>query len=162
MGLLDDLRYNFSEKPEWKGKRFEVFVLDHFEEKYFHIIEVTHSYREGERYIESLNNPDFVLEYRHKNKKERFAVECKYRSNLYKRMLKWSYPDQLKRYQQFEKDRNIPVFIVIGLGGIDDDPERMFVVPLKEAKYPALYPSVYEKYSKDPQTNFFWRAGVLK
>ena len=164
MGLLDGLRYNFSNKPEWKGLRFENFVLDGFDEKYFHIIEATHFFsgEKGERYIESALNPDFTLEYRHKNKKERFAIECKYRSDLYKGMLKWSYPDQLKRYQQFEKERNIPVFIVVGLGGIDDNPERMFVIPLSEAKYPALYPSVYEKHSKDPSKNFFWRDGVLK
>lgn len=163
-GLINELKYNFSEKPEWKGQRFEDFVIDSFDEKYFHIIEATHLFtgKKGERYVESSLNPDFTLEYRHKNKKERFAIECKFRSDLYQGMLKWSYPDQLKRYRQFEKDRNIPVFVVVGLGGDDDDPENMYVIPLKEAKYPSLYPSVYQKYSKDPKKDFFWKDGVLK
>lgn len=55
----------------------------------------------------------------------------------------------------------MPVFVVIGLGGDDTEPEEMFVIPLEEAKYPALYPSVFKKFSRLPDRMFFWKNGEL-
>lgn len=55
----------------------------------------------------------------------------------------------------------MPVFIIIGLGGADTDPEEMFVIPLEEAKYPDFYPSVFNKFSRPPDKSFFWKNGNL-
>jgi hypothetical protein len=161
MGLWDILMENFSNSPEWKGKRFEKFVIEKFNRKYFDIVEMTHSWKTNqERYVESSLNPDFILRYNPTN--EVFAVECKYRSKLNPEgMLDCCKPQQLERYRKFAKERNIPVFLVIGFKGIDDAPDDMFVIPLEELKYPTLYPSVYRNYSKNPKTNFFWKNGKL-
>ncbi len=105
-------------------------------------------------------NPDFVFRYIPTG--EMFAVECKYRSRLNDEgLLNWSYPEQMKRYQEFSYKRKMPVFVVIGLGGMDDDPEEMFNIPLDEAKYPGLYPSVFKKFSRPPKKSFFWKSGEL-
>jgi len=56
---------------------------------------------------------------------------------------------------------SIPVYIAIGFGGMDDDPADMFLIPLEEAKYPTLYPSVFNKYSRNPKKSFFWKNGKL-
>ncbi|MFA5103432.1 MAG: hypothetical protein WC525_09805, partial [Candidatus Thermoplasmatota archaeon] len=124
--------------------------------------ERTHSYKTNERrYVESSLNPDFIWRYNPTN--EEFAVEVKYRSRLSQDgMLQWSNPQQMERYKQFAGKRNIPFFIVVGLGGLDDDPNQMFVIPFKEARYPALYPSVFRQYERNPKSNFFWKDGVLK
>jgi hypothetical protein len=37
----------------------------------------------------------------------------------------------------------------------------MFCIPLKEAKYPDLYPSVFEKFERNPENKFFWKNGIL-
>jgi hypothetical protein len=50
---------------------------------------------------------------------------------------------------------------VIGLGGDPDYPERMFCIPLAEAKYPTLYDSVFERFERDPEKPFFWKNGYL-
>lgn len=47
MGLFDSLMETFSDAPEWKGKRFEDFVIDGFDDAYFTIVEKTHSWREN-------------------------------------------------------------------------------------------------------------------
>jgi len=161
MGLFDTLMENFSNAPEWKGKRFEKFVIDKFDEKYFSIVEETHSWKTNrERYVESSMNPDYILRYKPLN--EEFAVECKYRSQVNPQgMLEWCKRYQLDRYKKFMETRKIPVFIVVGLGGDDDYPDDLFVLPLKDVKYPALYPSIYKAYSKNPQNNFFWKNGKL-
>jgi len=44
---------------------------------------------------------------------------------------------------------------------MDDDPADMFLIPLEEAKYPTLYPSVFNKYSRNPKKSFFWKNGKL-
>jgi hypothetical protein len=157
--VFNKIDYNISDDPEVVGKWFEDEVLKLFSTKYFKIIEKTHSYKtNADRYVESSKNPDFVFEY--SPTKERFAVECKFRTKLnQKGQLEWSYPAQLKRYQEFALQHNIPVFIVIGLDL--EDGGFMFNIPLSEAKYPALYESVFAKYERPLDKHFFWKNGKL-
>ena len=82
MALFDSIRKNFSNKPEWKGLRFEEYVCDLFDDKEFAISERTHSHQTNEeRYVESSLNPDFI--FRHIRSNDLVAVECKYRTSLY-------------------------------------------------------------------------------
>ncbi len=159
--LLKGIKYTLSEEPFMVGLRFEDYVSDLFSEKYFSIVEKTHSSETNqERYVESSMNPDFVFRYIPTD--EMFAVECKYRSGLNEEgRLNWSYPEQMKRYQEFSYRRRLPVFIVIGLGGVDTEPEEMFNIPLEEAKYPELYPSVFKRFKRPPDKMFFWKNGQL-
>ena len=102
------------------------------------------------------------MRYKYKSKNEKFCIECKYRSKLYKGKLNWSTHSQLNRYHKYAKENSMPFYVVIGLGGNPQYPERMFCIPLEEAKYPELYPSVFEKYERDPDNMFFWKNGILK
>ena len=171
--VFHKLEYHTSSAPEMKGKRFEDHVQNLFSLKYYRIIEKTHSHKTNtERYVESSKNPDFIFEYI--LTREQFAVECKFRTTLNKRnQLEWSYPAQLKRYQEFAYQRKIPVFIIIGLeltfverGDFDEDDEVnvekfMFNIPLDAAKYPALYESVFANYERNYDKPFFWKSGKL-
>ncbi|MCG6142802.1 restriction endonuclease [Leptospira mtsangambouensis] len=152
------------------GHEFEQYVAELFTSQgnYFSIIEWTpdNSKKHKNFRVESNQNPDLVIQYN--PTKEKFAVECKFRSGLYKNrtapngaVLKWSYPEQIKRYKQFSIERKIPVFVVIGLGGEPDDPEYMFCIPLEEAKYPELFTSLLEKYERPSDKEFFWRNKKL-
>ena len=158
--LLKEVKYATSDDSFVVGLRFEDYVEDLFSKKYFSVAEKTHSTETNkERYVESSMNPDFVFRYIPSG--EMFAVECKYRSRLNGGMLNWTNPKQLKRYQKFSQERKMPVFIVIGLGGDDDAPDEMFNIPLEEAKYPKLYPSVLNRFSRPPDKSFFWKNGKL-
>jgi hypothetical protein len=178
MGLLDKLKDTLEiwspseEKVNTdKGRSFEKYIAEIFssQKDYFKIIDWTkdvYDKRKGIE-VESNKNPDLIIEY--KPTGERFAVECKFRSWMYKSekindyVIKWSYPDQIKRYNDYSKENNIPVFILIGLGGKPNHPELCFCIPLKEAKYPEIFPSVLEKYERLPKNkNFFWKKGDLK
>ena len=166
--IAEKIDYHISDDPQIVGQRFEDHVESLFSTKYFPIEHKTHSFKTNEkRYVESSLKPDFI--FRYKPTGERFAVECKYRSSLNSEdMLEWSSPQQLQRYRQFEYENRIPVFIVIGLEGVmEDDYEGeesvtfMFNIPLNAAKYPKLYPSVFEKYERPYDKPFFWKNGVL-
>jgi hypothetical protein len=144
-----------------KGNDFEKYVADLFDNRYFSIVQwSTDITRKHDKFVESDAGPDLTIRYVPNN--ELFYVECKFRSDLYEGKLHWSNPQQLKRYQGFARENRHPFFIAIGFGGDPSDPERMFCIPLDEARYPALYPSVFEKFERNPEKNFFWKNGVLK
>ena len=170
---IQKIDYHVSNDPEIVGKRFEDHVEKLFGQKYFRLAEKTHSFKTNkERYVESSKNPDFIFEYL--PTREKFAVECKYRTQLnIKNQLEWTYPAQLKRYQDFSRERRIPVFIVVGLElefenkynpDVPDIEKFMFNIPLESAKYTALYESVFARYERDYDKPFFWdsKAKVLK
>jgi len=51
-----------------------------------------------------------------------------------------SKPAQFTRYQKYQQEKHIPVYVVIGFGGEPNDPEMIYCIPLSEIKYPQLYP----------------------
>ena len=153
-----------------KGDKFERYVVEIFrqQKKFFDIIDWTSdncNKRKG-LYVESDKNPDLRLRYKWKGKDEQFAVECKYRSYLYRNkkfnnqyMLNWTYPAKIKQYNEYSRKNKIPVFIVVGLGGEPDNPEGLFCIPLEEAKYPNLFTNVLEKYEGNTENpSFFWKG----
>lgn len=175
MGLIDKVMKTVDiwipderqEKYE-KGKQFEQYVAQLFNKQYYVIEDWTrdNSDKRSGIYVESDKQPDFIIRY--KPKEERFAVECKWRSNPYKSekldglVVNWSNHEKIKQYQKFEKEESIPVFIVIGLGGEPGNPNKMFCLPLSEAKYPEMFLSVLYKYERPPKKAFFWRDNILK
>lgn len=144
-----------------KGNEFETFVVNRFDDKYFSIVEwSTDIMRKHDRYVESDSKPDLTMRYVPTG--EKFCIECKFRANLFKGALQWSKYDQLQRYKDFHEKSELPLFIVIGLGGIPSNPKRLFCIPIREAKYPKLYPSIFENYERETLKPFFWKNGYLK
>ncbi|KCZ73387.1 hypothetical protein ANME2D_00453 [Candidatus Methanoperedens nitroreducens] len=153
--LLEEENENYD-----KGVEFEKYVAKLFNQKYFSIADWTRDLSgKHDIRVESDSNPDLTVRYLPTN--EKISVECKFRSNLYKGKLRWTYGLKIEDYRLYSRENNIPTFIAIGLGGYPDDPERMFCIPLEEAKYPELYPSIYERYERNPRKQFFWKRGML-
>ena len=115
--------------------------------------------------VESDKNPDFTISFIPRN--EKFAVECKYRSYpvwndiIGDHVINWSYPAQIHAYNMFSEAEGIPVFIVIGLAGTPDNPDEMYCIPLDEARYPDIFPSILDKHRRVPNLPFFWHNGKL-
>jgi len=153
-----------------KGTDFEAYVAGLFTRRsdYFAISDWTRDNYDKSKgiYVESNTNPDLVIRYKPTN--EKFAVECKYRSGFYRSqkingpVVKWAAPDQIRRYNAYSRSNRLPVFVAIGVGGSPKKPATMFCIPLRDAKYPEIFPSVFEKYVRDPGRTFFWRDGMLK
>ncbi len=108
-----------------KGEEFENFVrLNLFRKDNFTIVERTHNYDiNKDDFVESTLKPDF--KFRSLRTNVEFYVEAKWRQTLYNDNLKWSYPKQFERYQEYSKD--FPLFIVIGLGGSPSHPDKLFL-----------------------------------
>ena len=115
-----------------KGREFEDYVLELFklhEENGFVLKEWQGDKIQGDICPESNRYPDFVFDYQGKG----FAVECKWREKLLPDIEKDLFSaDKMAIYQQFSIDRNIPVYIVLGVGGEPSNPELLYNIPLSE------------------------------
>jgi hypothetical protein len=145
---------------EERGREFEVHIAKMFsrQDSYFSILDMqTDNYdkRNGLN-VESNQDPDLLIAFRYTGGREEFAVECKYRlhpitsEETGEDVVGWSYPDQIRRYNNYSRREKIPVFIVIGLGGNPNKPEHEYCIPLEEAISPELSLSVLERYERIP------------
>lgn len=113
-----------------KGREFEDYVLE--------LLDIAHNDRltlkewRGDKslpgvYPESNSAPDFVFEY----DGQLFAVECKWRSHLPKDIEKELLPPvRMDSFQQFSTDRHMPVYLLLGIGGLPNDPECLYFTRL--------------------------------
>lgn len=150
-----------------KGWEFERHVASLFTKKQFTIVSWTkdHNKKTSGFYVEDNQNPDLII--RHNATQREFAVECKFRQKPWQNRkmgedtIRWSSRHQVGRYQNFEKDRGLTVFVVIGIGGTPRKPKSMMCFPLKVAPHPELYSSIREKYNRLPSRPFAWQNGML-
>ena len=125
-----------------KGREFEDYVLE--------LLDIAHNDRltlkewRGDKslpgvYPESNSAPDFVFEYDVKP----FAVECKWRSHLPKDIEKELLPvERMASFQQFSTERHMPVYLLLGIGGLPNDPDCLYFTCLdKEFSLNNIIPS---------------------
>jgi hypothetical protein len=151
---------NNNEENYEKGIIFEKYVANLFDPSYFNIFDWTRdNSKHLNRKIESDQNPDLTIRYIPTN--ELFSIECKFRSNALDNKVSWARDDQIKNYLSYSIKNKRPVFVLIGLGGSPDNPNRMFCIPIEEAKYSELFISMLRKYERNPSQKLFWKNGNL-
>jgi hypothetical protein len=126
-----------------KGKIFESYVRAYlFPKEQYGLMDKTHGYLANkDDFIEATKNPDYTFR---SPKGKIFYVEAKYRSYDFKGALGWCKYYQLVRYR--EKDKQTPVYVVIGKGSLPDAPEELFFIPLKDISDVKLYPQFLQRY----------------
>lgn len=109
-----------------KGREFEDYVLE--------LLDIPNNKKltlkewRGDKslpgvYPESNSAPDFVFEYDGKP----FAVECKWRNHMPKDIEKELLPTaRIDFFQQFSTDRHMPVYMLLGVGGLPNDPDSLY------------------------------------
>ena len=126
-----------------KGREFEDYVLE--------LLDIAHSDKltlkewRGDKslpgvYPESNSAPDFVFEYDGNS----FAVECKWRSHLSKDIEKELLPpERMASFQQFSTERQMPVYLLLGIGGLPNDPDSLYFTCIdKEFSLESLHNSI--------------------
>ena len=133
--------------PAEKGAAFEEYVITCFDNKQYRLIEWR-----SDKYIHgwggpiSCQWPDLVMEYI--PTKERFAVECKYRSRPFEGQVTWARPTQIDNYKYYEKTEKIPVYVAIGLGGPPDSPKSFYMAKLRQMKKPSMTLQELERFKQ--------------
>lgn len=138
------------------GNDFEKYIVKKFNRKNYRIKEwAGDKYVEG-RYAETTPQPDLLMELKAKGINYLFAVECKWRKNDWDKGFNFDSDAQFERYKKYEEEKGIPVFIAIGYGGEGDDPEQLFVVPLRFIKSNFIGKDLMMKFEKEKDRSFFY------
>jgi len=169
MGLLDKAfkvgKAAFDEaiKPESfdKGDDFEKYVNNKmFPVSDWKLIKKTQGYSSNkERFEDKSKEPDF--QFQHIKSKKFVNVECKFRSSPFKGKIEWCKYYQLKRYKEIDNKYH-NVYIVLGMGGFAKNPNKIYMFPVSEVKYSALYSNVVQKYEVSKNHKFKLEYGKLK
>ncbi len=143
-------------ESEEKGRVFEEYVVSHFNKKYFTLKEWrSDKYYKG-HYAKSNCYPDLEYEFSLDGKVVSFAIECKWRSRFNNEWITWASDEQADFYRKFEKERKMPVFVMIGIGGTPSAPERVYAVPLRVLKLNRAKEDYIREYMrKDTKKKFF-------
>ncbi|MGI4021947.1 MAG: hypothetical protein ACRYFA_10610 [Janthinobacterium lividum] len=124
-----------------KGDDFEKFVLKlfDFESERFVLKEWRSDKFFDGIYPKSNHYPDFEIQLNTRNGFKVFAVECKYRSNWNQDgTITWAKNSQINNYENYSNQKDIPVFIVLGVGGIPKVPEEVYIFSMENVGFKAL------------------------
>jgi hypothetical protein len=111
---------------EAKSEAFEEWVLAHMSRQH-HTVKDRRADKNA-RYAADVH-PDMVVALELVDTEYPFAIECKWRNSLMGAGVDLS-EEQIARYQRFALDRQMPIFLIVGIGGHPSAPEELFVVPL--------------------------------
>lgn len=146
---------------EEKGYLFEKYIVKKFKTNYFKQL----AWR-GDKYIDGhypkeSHDPDLEYNFVFKDYSRIFAVECKFRSNLFNGKIEIE-DRKFKNYIAYSKNKNIPVYIALGIGGVPDAPQDLYLIPLSELESHILNLEVLNKYCKSKNIDFYYKQEIEK
>ena len=116
-----------------KGREFENFLISLFDipnNKRIRIKEWRGDKSLPGVYPENNSAPDFLFECNGRL----FAVECKWRNHLPQKIDdNLLTPERQQFFIQYAKERNIPVFLLLGVGGFPSDPHKLYLAKADQA-----------------------------
>ena len=139
-----------------KGDNFEKYITQKFDRNIFKLLEWR-----GDKYYEGVyamtnHLPDMEWELNTHGEKACFAVECKYRSKYDELgQITICNSHQLQNYHAYSKRRDIPVFIVLGVGGKPFSPDELFILPLKKVHLNIISRTFLQVYKKKKTAETF-------
>ncbi len=149
-----NLKVDTIDKNVEKGRLFENYITAKFHEV-FKLKEWRGDKIHEGRYAHNNMYPDMEWELILPNVYGKFAVECKYRSQYINNSVDIAKEYQLNNYRNYSKENKIPVFIILGVGGLPDNPSEIFIIPLSEIQSPILYKGQLARFRKAKVTGTF-------
>lgn len=149
-------KQNYSETAEEKGRRFEEFVAKNFDYKYFRLKEWRSDKFIDGIYPDSNFYPDLELEFKMNDQVWRFAIECKYRTSLNENQIEFAEDRKMENYRRYEKEKNIPVYIVLGRGGNSFNPNELFLIPLKRIQGNSISYEELKRHLRNTDKKFYY------
>ncbi|MFT6815709.1 MAG: hypothetical protein ACJAZ3_001620 [Sphingobacteriales bacterium] len=138
------------------GDDFEKFVIQRFNQKYYKILSWA-----GDKFVEGIydektTQPDIQLALKLHGKTHEFAVECKWKSYFNYEETSVCSEAQLNRYKKFSKEKDMPVFIALGIGGSAEEPKDLYIIPLNEMENESITFEELKKYWQRGKTGEFY------
>ncbi len=132
-----------------KGYLFEQHIVSLFSNEKFILNEWRSDKISDNISPESSKYPDLEYELMLKDTSCKFAVECKWRMHVdSNNKIKWAEDYQIINYNNFSKKFNMPVFIVIGIGGTPNNPNAIYSIPLEKLYKSEINLNQFETYKR--------------
>lgn len=123
----------FIDYAEQKGRQFEDFVVALCSDKSrFKLLAWRGDKISGQTYALENLLPDLHLRHRLDVTEVEYLIECKYRSSWGDEGIDLS--SQYMRYHNAAKDRQMELFIALGVGGTPSNPDELYLVPGRMVK----------------------------
>ncbi len=93
-----------------------------------------------------------------------FALECKFRQSSYNGQIELANERQFNHYLKFEKEKKMPVYIALGLGGNPGYPSELFLIPLKCLRNNKISIESLSNFKKENQGQFYFdsKTNILR
>jgi hypothetical protein len=138
-----------------KGDDFEKFIIEKFPKPYFNLKNWRSDKIHKGIHPESNCYPDLEYEFMHNGIKDSIAIECKYRKRFVDDNLSIASDEQLLRYRSFQAENKMDVYITLGVGGIPNDPEELYLIPLQAISFGTITKDFVKPFRRN-NINFFY------
>ena len=113
------------------GLDFEEFVVERFDPGHFRILKWSKKYGGGDSAAGTDPAPDLEYQALVHRQTIPFAIECAWRPGFTDGAIPLSGIQLCYQYRKTGSDKNIPVFLIIGIGGTQAEPAECFIVPME-------------------------------
>lgn len=150
------------QSPEEKGRAFENWVVSHLSKQH-HVLKDWRSDKVAPNgtYAESNKYPDVQVALSLHGKEYPFAMECKWRNSFMGASVELD-KDQVGRYQSYEMENQLPVFLVLGVGGQPDKPAELYIIPARQLSAKLTMDQIGQYRQAMTRTTFYFDAFTRK
>jgi hypothetical protein len=137
------------------GHEFEKFIINKFDQKYFKLLTWQGDKTTNGVIPVSNSHPDLIYLFTHKSFSRKFAVECKFRTNISNKIVNIASQRQITNYKEFAIKEGTVVYIVVGLQGTPQNPTEIFIIPLSEVTEKMDY-DLLKTFARSTTNRFFY------
>ena len=116
-----------------KGTEFEAFVVRRFDPECFTLIEWRSDKSVEDIFPIMSKFPDLEFHFENCGEQIYFAIECKWRGTLPTTGITLD-KFHLENYRHYEEVTGNKTFIVLGIGNTPNQPNKVYIIPLKDIK----------------------------
>jgi hypothetical protein len=139
--------------------QFEEYVMNKFDREVFKVMSWQ---RSSSWFQKSGRNPDMEFKVELKARTVLFAVECKWRQDFYNGQVDLAKQEELENYRKYQHQKDIKVFIILGVGGEATDPESVYIIPLDKINSTSLEEAQLQRYRRFRNNNFFLDTTMMQ
>ncbi len=141
---------------------FEAFVVTLFDPLYFRCFRAKSESVYAGKKLQNGTTPDLIVDYNQKGTHVRFGITSQYYQQTPKSEVQLLSFERQQYIRQFEAERGLAVYYVLGFGGSPDDPRELFLIPAKEVNTEYITHEGLRRYSKSGMFYYHRRTGRIQ
>ena len=146
-----------------RNKAFEEFLLKKFDKRTFKVLERNGLFDQTvDKEHNVVTHPALVMSVGRTDTPVSLGLECKWVAHKPEHGLVCAGKTVLARAKVFERETNIPVFLIVAVAGTPEQPEHLYVIPARDITSNHLRNDQLIHYEKDMDETFHFDRKQLK